>query len=69
MNERGRAMCDDMFLKDGAFEILKECVRSSTKTAEDFESLAVVITDDKCGDSPQFEELVGQAFAQKNRQT
>ena len=24
---------------------------------------AVVITDDKCGDSPQFEELVGQAFA------
>ena len=24
---------------------------------------AVVITDDKCGDSPQFEELVEQAFA------
>ena len=24
---------------------------------------AAVITDDKCGDSPQFEELVGQAFA------
>ena len=24
---------------------------------------AVAITDDKCGDSPQFEELVEQAFA------
>ena len=24
---------------------------------------AVVITDDKSGDSPQFEELLGQAFA------
>ncbi len=23
---------------------------------------AVIITDDKCGDSPQFEELVEQAF-------
>ena len=27
---------------------------------------AVVITDDKCGDSPQFEELVGQAFANRD---
>ena len=31
---------------------------------------AVVITDDKCGDSPQFEELVGRLLQmRKNRQT
>ena len=45
MNERERAMCDDMFLKDGAFEILKERVRSSTKAAEDFERLAEKVDD------------------------
>ena len=40
MNKRDRALCDNMFLKGGAFEILKECVRTSTKGAEDFEKLA-----------------------------
>ena len=38
---------------------IKLHVGVDTKTKKIY---AVVITDDKCGDSPQFEELVGAGF-------